>query len=340
MNMMQIGGADNKAVAEPGKSSTILIAETAHQRVFRLIRGKKFEAAARAAKLLIDAGDVDGFFIYGGGARFRLVVESFRKQVAAGAKAKMAAVEKITPELAQVMLAHNAGNRHVRASGLADRMRDIAEGRWEVTGQPIIISDDARVNDGQHRLFAILLLGATVESFVVYGTTRASALPIDTGEVRTSADRFALGGIPNYARVAAVVRVVNKILLERDPTETELLDLYYVDPENYQFSVRCTGGMPKTTSCSGLSAAAFLLIRDGARRIEVETFFAQVRLGHNLARHSATHTLREYILSRKLQISAAVWATTVYALFHEWRQGRRVREIKPVRTLPEKGSAE
>lgn len=339
MNMLDEAGDGNPLAAKGPITSTSLplgSSETPHQRVFRLIKEKKFEAASRLAKTQIDDGYIDGFFIYGGTTKFAAAEAHFRKQTSSGAKAKMAAVEKITPELAQAMLGQNAGNRRIRAKGLAARLRDIAEGRWEITGQPIIISNDARVNDGQHRLFAILLLGAEVETFVVYGTTRASALPIDTGETRVSGDRFALANITNASRVASVVRFANKVLLGRDPTEAELLDLYHADAERYQFAFRMSSGFPKNSPFSGLGAAAYLLVRNGARRAEVETFFTQMRLGDGLARHSATMTLREDFLAKKTRLTPAAWATTIYALFGEWRQGRRVKLIEPVLALPTK----
>lgn len=305
--------------------------ETPHQRVFRLVREKKYEEASRLAKMLIDAGKARGFFRCSG-VEYEAEKKKYLVKVAEGAaKARRgdvaAAVETITPEYAQVLLEHNEKNRNIKLSGLVDRLRDLSEGRWEMTGQPIIVSSDGATNDGQHRLYGILLSGVSVPLLVVYGPARSSILKTDIGERRQPSDRFKLAGITNESRAAAIVRVVASIDFGRRPTDTELTDRYEDDPDAYQFAVVVTHGLPKGACYSGLGAGAFYLLKRGANRQLIEKFFREVRSPDRVALRSPTQILREDILLKKTRAPAEHWATTTVALFRLWVSNKRIKNI-------------
>ena len=307
-------------------------AESAHRRVFRLISERKYEEAARLAKMLIDGGKERGFFIHSGSA-YEAERRKYAAKVSEGAiKARrgdvVAGVELVTPAYAQVLLENNDKNRSIKLSGLIDRLRDLAEGRWEMTGQSLIVSADGKTNDGQHRLYSILLTGIAASVLVVYGPARSSALKVDIGERRRPADRFKFAGIANESRAAAIVRTVAFLDLGRRPTDSELTELYDVAPETYQAAVHCTNGLPKGTCYAGLGAAAFFLMRQGANRQLVEKFFREVRSPDRVALRSPTQVLREDILLGRTKAPAEHWATTVVTLFRHWVAGRRIKSIE------------
>lgn len=116
---------------EPPASPITPAEETPHQKVFRLVGERRFEEAARLAKSLIDAGDVGGFFIYGGTPSYRKGDIIISDKVKASRKGAFSEIINITPEIAQRILSRNPNNRKivVRAgSGLAGKMRDILGG--------------------------------------------------------------------------------------------------------------------------------------------------------------------------------------------------------------------
>lgn len=101
-------------------------------------------------------------------------------------------VMRITPELAEKMLAYNFNNRKLRRS-LVDYLKaQIEAGEWQKDHpQPIVFSKN-RLIDGQNRLTAIKESGIPVHIKTVFGVRDELRQYIDTGISRTLDDRIAL----------------------------------------------------------------------------------------------------------------------------------------------------
>ena len=119
-----------------------------------------------------------------------------------------AQIERITPEIATALLESNHDNRKVSDTIVNQYASDMAAGRWKMTGQPIIIADNGSLNDGQHRLWAVMKSGAAVDMLVIRGTTRDSRDAIDTGKARSSGDVLQMFHIPDGNGVAALAQCV------------------------------------------------------------------------------------------------------------------------------------
>lgn len=124
-------------------------------------------------------------------------------------------VMEIGPKEAQEMLRYNVDeegnglNRplskgHV-SHGIARQMK---EGMWLHTGQPIIFSDRPRLIDGQHRLEGIVESGVKLLFDVRFGISDGAFSVIDIGKKRGAADIFAINGVKNSALMAAATRWV------------------------------------------------------------------------------------------------------------------------------------
>lgn len=324
---------------EPPASPITPAEETPHQKVFRLVGERRFEEAARLAKSLIDAGDVGGFFIYGGTPSYRKGDIIISDKVKASRKGAFSEIINITPEIAQRILSRNPNNRKivVRAgSGLAGKMRDILGGRWRLNGQTIILSLNGDLNDGQHRLWAVVLTGTPIRATVFFGAERDSRLTVDTNDPRTGASRLTFLNIPNAALADAAVRLVFKIDHGREATDAERVDVYTADDAGYQTAIRAVGGQKKGTPRSALVAAAYILIRAGAPLGLVEGFFAEVRgVAESVKQASAGVALREAIIAKVFKGGAAELAYTVLDLYARWRRGKRVKDFEIVATMPE-----
>lgn len=98
-------------------------------------------------------------------------------------------IMRVTPALARAWLEHNEGNRTVNRTHIVDLARDMIDGRFRLTHQPIAFDATGNLIDGQHRLMAIVQSGCTVELMVARYTdiTTAKALPVDIGKKRTAA---------------------------------------------------------------------------------------------------------------------------------------------------------
>lgn len=141
-------------------------------------------------------------------------------------------VVEVTPTLAEMLLSLNPENRKVSELHVAKIVRDIESGRYKLNGQPIIIAGSGHMNDGQHRMTAVVRAGRSIRSFVVFGVERESRDTLDTGKKRTVGDFLAMAGHDNANNLATALRYViqleryGRLSLTRDerPNEQEALE--------------------------------------------------------------------------------------------------------------------
>lgn len=328
------------AIAMPATALTAIPRdETPHEKVFRLVGERKFEEAARLAKKLIDAGDVSGFFIYGSNPAFRKASDAFTDHIAKSRRGAYSEIQTITPEWAQAMLSANEDNRLINTRGLVDRLRDIVDGRWELNGQGLIIAKSGELNDGQHRLWAILLSGTPVKISVFYGAQRSTRGTLDTGKIRVTKDRFRFSGIPNDVRASAVVSLTHRILEGRDATEAEKIAYYDKDSVRFQIAVNLGNGLPKGTPVASLSAAGYLLLRAGRAEEAVKKFYREIRGVDVPVKGSASFLLFKALLEKEKGLIGKTpqqQAFTVASLYLRWETGKRAAAtIQVINELPE-----
>lgn len=111
----------------------------------------------------------------------------------------------VTKEIADAILALNAGNRPWItgwAEELADRM---ASGRWKRTGEPFIIARQGAVNEGQHRAKAISICGIPQVIDITFGVDRDAFDVTGVGRTRSAAHVLAIAGhAANATRAASI----------------------------------------------------------------------------------------------------------------------------------------
>lgn len=102
----------------------------------------------------------------------------------------------------------NPDNRPISAYKVAQFADDIGTGDWQVTGDTIKITAAGLLNDGQHRLEAIIKADRSIETFVVYGVSRKSRFAVDQGRIRGAGCYLGMGGMSYPDQVAAVTRML------------------------------------------------------------------------------------------------------------------------------------
>ncbi|WP_318486772.1 ParB N-terminal domain-containing protein [Photobacterium leiognathi] len=125
----------------------------------------------------------------------------------------------ISPKLARDMLqfsqrgAVNKENKNRKLSRIkvckyAEAMK---AGRWCLTGEPIIISDDGEILNGHHRLQACIEAGVGFISTVTYGVTDdLSFAHIDVGNMRSRAQVLEMSGVKVSAPILSRVAMLAK----------------------------------------------------------------------------------------------------------------------------------
>jgi len=116
----------------------------------------------------------------------------------------------ITPETALNLLRRNrpGANRPLNPQTVFYYAHQMARGDWKKTGQPILVANDGSLLDAQHRLFAVLVSGATIKSYVVAEVENQPGLfaYIDNAATRTPAAALQTAGFNGVASV--IVKVI------------------------------------------------------------------------------------------------------------------------------------
>jgi hypothetical protein len=100
----------------------------------------------------------------------------------------------IGPHEAAELLELNRGNRPLNPTKVHHLARQMREGRWKDTGIPIILyrqGHEKLLDDGQHRLYAIIECGMTLPFTISVTDVRVFDV-VDTGKPRTLGDLIAI----------------------------------------------------------------------------------------------------------------------------------------------------
>jgi hypothetical protein len=116
--------------------------------------------------------------------------------------------------LAEAALVYNTANRRVTRRKLDVLIHQMRTGEFENTGEPMIISAESVLNNGQHRVLAVIKAEALVEMDIRFGIPRRTFSKTDTGAPRTGGDVLTIAGVAHGGIVSSAVRLL--ILYRRD----------------------------------------------------------------------------------------------------------------------------
>lgn len=201
----------------------------------------------------------------------------------------VANVVEITPELAKQWLAQNTRNRKINPKAVADYARQMDLGLWELNGEAVKRAVDGSLLDGQHRLEAVVLAGASVLSLVIDGLPAAAQDTMDTGRKRSVSDMLSIGSVPNSTLVGAVARRAwmwdqgnFRFAAAQNPSIREALETIETYPHIHrsaEIAARTAQSYrPTTGSVTGMAHHLFVQL-DPSLTAE---FFAQLAAGADL----------------------------------------------------------
>lgn len=117
-------------------------------------------------------------------------------------------LETITPEAAAAMLKDRPLNRRINPERVRGFSRALKNGQWKLNGQPIILSPDGELLDGQHRLSAIIDANTPAICAIAWGVSKDAMPTIDSGKSRSGPDILKLQGHVNTNHLAALASLV------------------------------------------------------------------------------------------------------------------------------------
>lgn len=139
----------------------------------------------------------------------------------------------VTPEMASRLLELNVDNRPLRMEGqrsVRSYAESMSRGEWTINGQNIVVSCDGRLNDGQHRLSAVVVAGHPVRMGFVFGVSRESRNTVDQGVKRTPGHILAMRGEKDSNHLGAALRFLAQIDGTKELTPDQLIAMLEKHP--------------------------------------------------------------------------------------------------------------
>lgn len=259
--------------------------------------------------------------------------ESF-DNVASMTNRPAASVVTVDPATAQRWLDRMGANRHVRPSRVEQYARDMTNGDWRLTGEPVKFAADGRLLDGQHRLKALIRAGVTLHMFVVRGLDDESQMFMDTGAARGPGDALGLTGETQSSALAAASRVGYQIeanVSGRDVSHALIYQWLAANP-GIRDAVRRTGwkdlrSIKLTPAVLGYCYYRTMIVD----REDAERFFVGVSTHIDCPANSPILALSDRlgrIREQRMRIAQRDLVHIVFQAFNAWRDGRSVKQIK------------
>lgn len=261
---------------------------------------------------------------------------------------------EITPAFAAMVLEHFAPegtNRRLRRGAVAELAELMRAGRWDAnTHQGLAFTPEGVLNDGQHRLNAVVQSGVTITAPVTYGQPRQTFMVIDVAHRgRNGADLMEIAGLKmnsaNY--VAATARLLVALHREAAMTYQEatravdydaLVSFGQDNIEGLNDAVRRARSVAQhlksRVSVTAIASALFLIAKatDPAR---LDTFCDFLAHGNDLPKNSPILVLREAFRDgtagghyKNSQDRLRGAAAAVVQTWNVWRKGGGARSFR------------
>lgn len=269
------------------------------------------------------------------------------------AKTPHTKIEIITPQIAKEYLETNLDRqRNVTKSHRFHLAQQMARGQWVMTGEPIMFDVDGRLVNGQHRLWAIIDSGVSLEFVVIRDIPRESFLSMDRGKVRSNANIFAIHGtknhttlasatfgVLNYRRALAVTKVINGKVVRGGslntytrPSSSELIAEYDANAESYDHAANLASYMKKLCAPSVVATLSALAMIDACHNSwEVKLFWESIKTGAGLMNGDPELVLLNKLRSNDKRSAKLTTNTTLIMAVKCWNAYISNRRISTVR---------
>lgn len=246
-------------------------------------------------------------------------------------------IQYITPELAGDYLKCNVSNRKLRSFRINLYARFMTEKRWLLTNDAIAFDTEGHLQNGQHRLYAIVQSGIPQRFLVARGLPVESFTATDLQATRTMGDFLYIAGEENLStplgaslrslwrwKNYGVFGSVGRATTRREPDAVEILQLLQecpgireTTPLAIKISRKFTGGL-------GIwGALAYIIAEadpDGA-----DKFFTDLYDGVDLASTDAVWRLRERLREPRMRLRPQEVAALTIKAWRYQREGKQVQ---------------
>jgi len=268
-------------------------------------------------------------------------VHWFNECVERGRREVFSETATVTPGLANVILGSNPGNRNIRPAKLWQFLVDMRTGNWVFNGEPVIIAKSGELNDGQHRLSAIIEANTPVPLLFVFGIDREARLTVDQGAARSAADYLSMEGVENATAIASIARLViayersgYKSLSDSNKVTNAEVRARAERDEKLHASAHFTAQHAKMTKNFAAPAVVGFChyVLSGEHKADAQEYMTQICTGEGLRKSDPAFVVRDRLLNlgrnRELKVEVILRGWNAY------RSGRPMKIAKVLGSLP------
>jgi hypothetical protein len=238
----------------------------------------------------------------------------------------------ITPAMALELLKHRPPNRPLSKTRVRAMIDDMRAGRWAINGEPIILTENLALVDGQHRLQACWEAGVPLTTMVIVGVNQAVMPTIDQGTAKTGPDVLRMAQMDHAQTLASAARWLWRYLNQAMRQHAILLRAYQLPaflaqhpglPASLEWGHTLRALLP--ASCASMLYAV-MSARDTAC---AKRFYHALATGLGVTQDDPAYVVRERLLKepRSRQHGAVVNRAALLVL--AWNCTRQGRRMKP-----------
>lgn len=243
-------------------------------------------------------------------------------------------VESIIKMLHQ---ANEVRNRTISLPHVMKLSRDMTNGNWLWTGDPIHVDTDGFIRNGQHRLLAVVHSGITQDFNVVRNLHPKAQLVIDVGRPRSVANQLHMAGVSNASNATAVANMlirwrVGKVMLSTYiPTVSEVNELISSEPAMVD-ALTMVYRFRKNIGTAPVAALGSTFIEAGHIDEKArDEFFEDLIVGADLAVDDPVFVLRNTLIRTPSIGVRARRAGRLFQIVHAWNAWRKDETIRFLR---------
>ena len=261
---------------------------------------------------------------YGKASRSSRSLSLVDRFLARGKTERFVEIMRVTPAIADEMLKCNSHNRPIVGNAVDAYSSMMTDDLWKLTIEAVGFDRAGILQNGQHRLLAIIDSGVTVPMTVWFGIESDEFEVIDQGRKRTAAHLVALNGFDNSKNRAALALCI--ICLEDQPASVvpavtinaRVADMSSNPNGHFNMAVLIIMRLRKVTSPSSSGLAAYTILQAGADLKKVEKLFSEIASGEGL--HDVRYRLREWLRSSPVSTANNKILTIkrAAAIIHGW----------------------
>jgi hypothetical protein len=254
-----------------------------------------------------------------------------------------ARIETVTPERAAQWLTLNTHNRDLVMSRVAQLAGAIERGEFKLNNDCITFSgngDGGRLDNGQHRLHAVIKAQKPVRMVVLYNVDPYAQETMDSGRPRSFGSKLKLRGEKYYDELASAIRIawgydevaVIDSRAGSRATHQQLFDYLDANPELREAVGDAYRLRQEFRSPAGSWAGIVFLFRRVSRD-STDSFIDQLVTGSDLSEDSPVFLLRRTLLRQmampdERRYGSVLMAALVVKAFNAFCLGQHPRILK------------